>query len=697
MSLIELNSDELHAIGAFPLSFKSEESLSRAAHYALDVECPQPDVDFEPLLGKRVTVSIEEPSGLRRPFNAYIIGGEDRGQHGNHYVFGLKLSCWLWFLQQNRNCRIFQHLNVLEIVGQIFARYGVANYRLDIEGSYAPREYCVQFAETDFNFISRLLEDEGLGYTIEHAEDEHTLVISDRQQFSDLPVRYQTLLFTPDAEEGRAIREGVQRIQRQRVVSPNEIVLRDFDYLNPRKNLQTKAEENAKGLSETPLEWYDYASGYVDTERGEWLARLRLEELQVQGQMLVGDSNAVGLVPGRRFDLLLHPDPRRNRGYKLLRCDYEFIQDGPDSSSQGRNVLCRFTAVNDDVAWRPLRITPSPRLPGLQSATVVGTAGAEVHTDEHARIRVHFHWDRYKTREEDSSCWIRVVQAWAGKGWGVLAMPRVGQEVLVTYVDGDLDRPMVTGIVYNGDNPPPYRLPEQINYSGMISRSLRQGQPQHASQLTFDDRRNNERLMMHAERDLQTTVERNAVSDIGQDQYRVVKRTRTLETENEVDYRDNHVSQTDTRVDNVGNHAEKISNRVQNIDASTSNFGIATRISVLELNTTALKNEMTGLSNSVVGTSLQSTGVATSITGALTAFTAIETLLVGESSAVVGARNRVVGNDVQAVGSEVLAKGSTIAVTGSHIRVVGSDMAIVGASINKMDLSVVLVGMQMAM
>ncbi|MBH3322739.1 type VI secretion system tip protein VgrG, partial [Serratia ureilytica] len=170
----------------------------------------------------------------------------------------------------------------------------------------------------------------------------HTLVITDRQNFDDLDFGYAVLPFMPDSEENRAIREGIQRIQRSRKVRPNEIVLRDFDFQNPRKNLQTKVEESRLGLQNTPLEWYDYAAGYVDTERGENLARLRLEEMQSDGHLLFGESNAVGLMAGKDFSLILHPDANRNRRFKLTRCDYVFVQDGPDSSSDGRNVTCRF-------------------------------------------------------------------------------------------------------------------------------------------------------------------------------------------------------------------------------------------------------------------------------------------------------------------------------------------------------------------
>ncbi|MGN7973008.1 type VI secretion system tip protein VgrG [Serratia sp. 22264] len=699
MPLIEIDNPVLSGLNAFPLSFTTKEGLSSNSQYTLEFECEQADVDYETLLGEGVNIRIERPDFGSRPFYAYVIGASDTGQHQDKFVYKLELSTWLWFLMQNRNCRIFQDLNILDIIEQIFARYSFADYRLDIQGTYPPREYCVQFAETDFAFISRLLEDEGIWYYFDHESDKHTLVITDRQNFDDLDLGYAVLPFMPDSEENRAIREGIQRIQRSRKVRPNEIVLRDFDYLNPRKNLQTKVEESSLGLQNTPLEWYDYAAGYVDTERGEYLARLRLEEMQSDGHLLFGESNAVGLMAGKDFTLTLHPDGNRNRRFKLIRCDYIFVQDGPDSSSEGRNVTCQFSALNDDVAFRPLRLTPRPQMPGIQSATVVGAPNSEVHTDKFARIRVHFHWDRYKTTEEDSSCWIRVVQAWAGKGWGVLAMPRVGQEVLITYVDGDLDRPMVTGIVYNGDNPPPYQLPEYINYTGLVSRSLRFGKPQHASQLTFDDNRDNERVMLHAERDLQTTVERNQATDVGMDKFDIIRRTFTDWFSNHVSYKDYIFSITGFSASITGVNASLTGVSISATGVSTSFTGVSTSFTGVSTSFTGVGTSFTGLSNSYTGQSTSHTGVSNSMTGESNSFTSISNNMVGESNSFTtvstsqtGSSTSFTGVSVSTVGSSTSTTGVSLSTTGASSSTTGSSISTVGSSIDTTGSSISTTG-----
>jgi len=703
MPLIEIDSPVLAEINAYALSFKAREGLSYNPHYLLEIACPYADVEYSRLLGELVCVCIEQANGGSRPFYGYIVGGMDAGQHHDQYVYSLELSSWLWFLQQNHNSRIFQALDVLQIVEKVLSRYSPACYRLDISGHYPQREYCVQFAETDFAFVSRLLESEGIWYYIEHLDGQHQLVITDKQSFTSLPEGYQELPFLPDSEDDRAIREGIQRIYRTQKVHPNEVVLRDFDYLHPRKNLQTSVQqENSKALN-MPLEWYDYAAGYDETTRGEQLARLRLEAMQVQGQYLSGCSNALGLEPGKCFSLILHPDAQRNRCFKIIHCDYDFVQDGPDSSGEGRQVSCRFRALHDDAIYRPERKTPRPQMPGLQSATVVGAPNSEVHTDKHARIRVHFHWDRYSTNQEDSSCWIRVAQAWAGKGWGVVAMPRVGQEVLVTYVDGDFDRPLVTGVVYNGDCPPPYQLPDQINYTGIVSRSLLHGRPQHASQLTFDDKRDNERVILHAERDLHVTVERNLITDIDGDKYDIIKDTFTDWFNNHVSYKDYIFSITGFSASATGINASTTGFSLSHTGVSTSFTGMNTSFTGVGTSFTGVSTSFTGMSSSMTGMSNGCTGVSNTMTGLSNSFTGISNSLTGMSNSFTTSSHSVVGNSISftgmstsTVGSSTSMVGSSMSTTGSSISTTGSSVSTTGSSVSQTGNSVSKTGSSMS-
>ncbi|WON77460.1 type VI secretion system tip protein VgrG [Serratia sp. UGAL515B_01] len=686
MPLIEIENKLLSGFEAFPLSFTTEERLSRNPVYSMEFQAAEADIDLVSLLGEVIKVRIELPdSAGYRTFFTYVVAGNDEGQRQNQFIYRLELSTWLWFLMQNRNCRIFQDMNIISIIEQVFTRYNFADYRIDITGSYQAREYCVQFAETDFDFINRLMEDEGVWYYFEHSDEKHTLVITDQQQFATQDGHYAELSFLPDSEEMRAIREGVQRIQRSQRIHASEVVLRDFDFLKPRNTLQTHIESSRQHLQGVPLEWYDYAAGYTNTQHGENIARLRLEAMQSNGQLLSGESNAVGLVAGKSFSLLQHPDNNRNRAFKLIACSYSFLQDGPDSGSRGRNVVCRFQALNDDVIYRPVRITPRPQVPGVQSATVVGARESEVHTDKFARIRVHFHWDRYKTTEEDSSCWIRVVQAWAGKGWGVLAMPRVGQEVLVNYVDGDLDRPMVTGIVYNGENPPPYRLPDHINYSGFVSRSLHQGQPQHASQLTFDDKRGNERVMLHAERDLQQTIERNSATAIGQDKYETVERTKT-------DWVANHISYKDMSFSVTGMDVSAKGLSVSATGANASVTGINTGLTLINTSFTGVGTSFTGLSTSFTGVGTSFTGLTTSLTGVSTSMTGCSSSFTGTSNSMVHSSHSLTGFSSSMTGASCSRTGKSLGMVGESISFTGASFSSVGSSTSQTGISISTTG-----
>jgi type VI secretion system secreted protein VgrG len=588
-----------------------------------------------------------------------VFAASDTGQHNNKYTYKLECSCWLSFLEENQNCRIFQNLTAPQIVEQVYVGHRRADFRFDLQGHYEPREYCVQFRETDLNFCKRLLEEEGIYFYIEHEENRHVVVMSDTQRFKDLQAPYTTLRFLPDGEESRAVagREGVQRLQRTCRVRPNDVALRDFDYHVPTNRLDTDAQVAQTALNGIALQHYQFAAGYSDTERGSRLARLRLEAYQAESHVLQGQSNTRAMTTGSAFSLEGHPDAQRNSRYYVIDCDLSFIQDGPDSTSLGRNVAGKFCALLDTQPYHPLMLTPKPVVPGIHSATVVGPAGSEVHTDKLGRIRVHFHWDRYKTTEEDCSCWIRVSQAWAGKGWGVIAMPRVGQEVLVTYLDGDLDRPLVTGIVYNGDNPTPYDLPKDIRYTGIVSRSLKHGEFQHASQITFDDQRGAERVMVHAQQDLQHTVERNHATAVGKDMHTQIADTSTSTTDKRIKYQNHCVTYSGTKADYASvranfrgtclqshgthtqyhsHHAEHHGTHTAHTDcknitinnfteaiASSSSYKafsfscIGTNISKIGMNFSCIgiAKSMTGISSSMTGISCSLTGISISITG----------------------------------------------------------------------------------
>lgn len=686
------------------LGLNVKEHLSIEPFYQLELVSSQAGLDLDGLLGSVMGIDIDLDNGDTRQVHSHVFAAYDTGQMEDKFTYTLEMGSWLSFLAENRNCRIFQNLTVPQIVEQVFIGHHRSDFLFSLEHEYESTEYCVQFLESDLQFVKRLLEAEGIYFYVNHFIDRHIVVFSDTQRFDELNEPYAAMLFLPDGEEQRAIegREGVQRLQRSRRVTSNNVALRDFDYHVPGKRLDSDAQVEQNALNNITLQHYDYGTGYFDQARGEYLARIRLEAMQAETHLLQGKCNARGLKYGAAFSLSGHPDIKRNRRFFVTGVEQIFTQDGPDSSSTGRNVGAKFWALPDDHPFRPLLKTVRPTVSGIQSATVVGPEMSEVHTDKLGRIRVHFHWDRYKSIEEDASCWIRVSQAWAGKGWGVIAMPRVGQEVLVTYVDGDLDRPLVTGIVYNGDNPTPYDLPKDIRYSGMVTRSLKDGKNQNASQLTFDDQRGAERVMIHAERDLQETVERNSSKSVGQDLNLQVAKTLTTTTSNNVSYKDVSISYTRLSISFVGTSlsyrgvAMSQTGESTSIDGIKSSFtgsstsytgtsksfrGMSTSFTGVSSSFVGVTNSIRGSATSVTGVSSSMTGVSSSMTGVRSSMTGASKSLTGVSLSISGVVTTIRGKSINVIGSEVSTKGSVIASTGSEVVTKGSVVSTVGSEV----------------
>ncbi len=701
MAFLEIKNAKLESLSVEALTLTTSEAISENPEYILHIRCSKADVDLDSLLGELVTITINtKPFGdiprmiprsisyddvtrtTTRTYYAYITESYDNGMQGADYSYIIHLSTWLWFLGHNKNSRIFQDLDVLEIVGQIFENYkpsNIVNYRLEMDGSYLKREYCVQFAETDFNFISRLLEDEGIWYYFVHEQGQPMMVITDRQEFNTLTYPYNTIDYQPipdDSIDDFVGNEGILSLKRSRKVRPTEVVMRDFDYLNPSNQLQASqgGETGIPVIPNLPLEWYDYATGYKEQTRGEQLARLRLELIQANRQLLTGMTNASGLEVGKAFTLAKHPDLGRNRNYKILRTNYTYRRDDTDSSGAGDRIRCNIETLSADLPYRPNLSTQPPRVAGLHSATVVGAPESEVHTDKHARIRVHFHWDRYKNTEEDCSCWVRVVQAWAGKGWGVVAMPRVGQEVVITYVDGDLDRPLVTGIVYNGDNPPPYELPKYINYTGIVSRSLKHGTPQNSNQITLDDQRDKERVIIHAERDLQITVERNSIHDVANDSYEIVRRTK-------IELYNNHIKYTTCRFSITGLAVDVTAIKKEFIGVRCSFVGTDFKFTGVKMDFTAFKTSVTGVDLSFTGMKMEVYGMKVNLHAVDNKIVALANTIAITSNETVGAGVKSYLKLVSSVGDHTENVGNYVENVSNHIKQVGSFINTIGSEI----------------
>ena len=481
------------------------EQLGRLFEYELELLSERTDIALAEVLGKNVTVRMQLPevrgSGTRY-FNGFITRFSYQGTHGLHYgLYRATLSPWLWFLTRASDCRIFQNKTAPDIIETVFSDHGFTDFRRSLTGSYRTWEYCVQYRETDFNFVSRLMEQEGIYYYFEHENGKHTLVLADNLgAHVSFPSYSQVPYYPPDAQNFRKVDHIYQWVV-EKQVQPGTYELNDFDFTAPRKNLRTVAsmpEDHAMAN----FAMYDYPGEYSQTSDGDHYSTVRLQELLAQHEVLRGEGIARGLATGYLFDLTNCGREEQNRRYLVVAAVYELQSDSYKSVANldivGKPYVVRITAIDAQQIYRAPRSSRKPLVQGPQTAIVVGPSGDEIHTDQYGRVKCQFHWDRYGEANENSSCWIRVAQSWAGKKWGALYMPRVGQEVIVEFLEGDPDQPIITGRVYNGVNMPPYTLPNYKTMSTLKSLSSTGGGG--FNELRFEDKKDEEQIFIHAQR-----------------------------------------------------------------------------------------------------------------------------------------------------------------------------------------------------
>ena len=423
--------------------------------------------------------------------------------------YNLLLRPWLWWLTLASNNRVFQNLATSDIVTSIFDEHGFSDYELQLTGSYTPREYCVQYGETDFAFVSRLLEEEGIFWFFTHADGAHTLVLGDSNDaFPPCPNATTIQYFGQQMGERElhGIRSG--QICRQAVSGVYRAT--DYEFTTPTTSLYGQAEAVAG-----PLSVYEHPGGYTAKARGDALGTMRVNALRSQESRFIGESDCRWFVPGHSFTLSGHEDDTANIEWVVTQVSHEAGHE------HYRN---RFEAIPKSTSYRPPRTTPKPRM-HTQTAIVVGKAGEEIWTDEYGRIKIQFPWDRDGANDETSSCWVRVVLPWSGKGFGMQFIPRIGQEVIVTFIDGDPDRPLVTGCVYNGDNALPYALPANQTQSGIKTNSSKGGGG--FNELRFEDKKDSEEVFLQAQKDFKINVLNDTTATVGHDETLTVQNART--------------------------------------------------------------------------------------------------------------------------------------------------------------------------
>ncbi|WP_296700125.1 type VI secretion system Vgr family protein [Thiocapsa sp. UBA6158] len=509
---------------------KATERLSQPFEYDLELLSERIDVSASELLGTPATVSLQLVSGERRYFNGYIRSFSQVGFEGTFARYRANLAPWLWFLSRTADCRIFQEQNVPDIVKSIFREHGFSDFEERLSASYRQWTYCVQYRETDLNFIQRLLEHEGIYYFHEHQDGKHTLVLADSYSAHSPAPGYEEVVFYPPGQEPVPELERIDEWSVSHEVRSGVFAHTAFDFTVPRKDLLARRSA-PKDHALAEEEVFDFQNDYTDSSEGDGYARIRLEERQADHEVARAAGNARGLTCGGLFTLKEHPRSDQNREYLILSASYRLQSDdyGSVDAAPGECPVyrCRLTAIDAQVPYRPPCRTPKPLVQGPQTAIVVGKSGEEIWTDQYGRVKVQFHWDRYGKEDENSSCWVRVSHPWAGKNWGAVALPRIGQEVVVSFLEGDPDRPLITGRVYNGDCMPPYDLPANQTQSGIKSRSSKGGGGSNFNEIRMEDKIGEEELFIHAERNQTIEVEADESHWVGHDRTKRVDNDET--------------------------------------------------------------------------------------------------------------------------------------------------------------------------
>lgn len=485
-------------------AFQGSEYVSGLFEFQIEVLSEQLEISADQIVGKSCTVTVQNDQ--ERKFNGFIksfcVGEID---NHNHRQYRLTMVPWLWFLTQTSNCRIFQEMTAKDIISDVFNQLGFSDFEFQADGG-SSREYCVQYNESDFHFISRLLEEEGIAYYFQHSDSKHQLVMVDQ------PNAFEECAET-DLEYSKGYMPNTQITSWEHIYDfkKGQWSLTDYNFKEPTKNLLAQQKTNSKFANNGSYEHYEYP-GFYDFSKGRDLVKIRLEAEEAMRDSAQGSSDCSSFYAGGKFKLSKHESASQKDTYILIAVNHNVRDSSYYTGEEGQAEYSnQFVCIPSSVHFRPSPVHEKPVMKGPQSAIVVGPSGEEIYIDEHARIKVQFYWDREGKNDENSTCFIRVMQSWAGNQWGSSFIPRIGHEVIVNFLDGDPDRPLVTGSVYNGKNKPVFSSKTQ---SGVRTRSTKDGTPQNCNELRFDDKKGSEQIYVHAEKNLDTEVENDETHSV---------------------------------------------------------------------------------------------------------------------------------------------------------------------------------------
>lgn len=538
-----------------------QEGLSELFHFDIDLFSEKQSIAFEDIIGQNVTIAISLSDGSKRYINGLVScfsqeygTSQAAGSGLRTSYFSATIVPWFWLLTRTLNSRIFQNLSVPDIVEKVFSDKGFTDYKLDLSGTYDPREYTVQYRESDFNFVSRLLEEEGIFYFFNHEDGKHTMVVADHSGANESCPSQESAHFRLSVREHFGNEDQIDGLKMVKEIQAGKYSLNDYNYEIPNTDLKVTSD-TTHALGPGEREKYDYPGGYAKRNMGDGLATLRMEEEESRIIILSGTSDCRAFTSGFRFTLEdSFQDEWNDKDYLLTRVIHKadltatYFTGGTLSAAEEKDYYNHFECIPHEVPFRPVRTARRPVVDGVQTAVVVGPSGEEIYTDDYGRVKVQFHWDREGTLDENSSCWLRVGQSMAGNGWGALFLPRVGHEVIVEFIEGNPDRPIVTGQVYHGVNRPPYKLPDEKTKSTFKSNSSPEGGG--FNEIRFEDKKDEEQLFIHAEHDQEIRTKNDLVEWVGNESHLIVVKNQLEKTDG-----DKHLTV-------MGDHNEKIAGSV---------------------------------------------------------------------------------------------------------------------------------------
>lgn len=425
----------------------------------------------------------------------------------------------LWVLTRSRDCRIFQEMSAMDIVNEVLSDYGLSGHEDKTGATFRTREFTVQYQESDFDFVSRLLEEEGVNYFFDHGNDREKLVFADGNA-AYLGVSAETTIPFREPDDGTSlVKEHFFGVRGRNAITSGKVTLQDYNFKTPKASLEVK-KSIAKGKhTYKDHELFDYPARYLTTSEGEHYVRARMEAAAQSAEIWRLEGNVRNVAVGRKFTLEQHSRSEWNKEFLVVGVSH-VIEEESDYESSGTAAAPRAFGVRTEAEvvdarepYRPAMVTPRPQIPGVHLALVVGKAGEEIWTDEYGRVKLKFHWDRVGKKDENATCWVRVATPFSGKNWGMIHIPRIGQEVVVQFEEGNPDRPVVTGMMWNADNKPPYTLPDNATMQGIMTNKSKGGGG--FNELVFEDKAGAEYVRLQSERDYKEIIKNNAVITIG--------------------------------------------------------------------------------------------------------------------------------------------------------------------------------------